>query len=117
MKKLVKISDNSGLVFELDNWESMQKQTVFNYFQGKYKEINNEIEKFNNDLYWNKIITNSNTNITIIIGKPYSLYKKNNNSYFLSLISPEEWKKPLKNIEFVDVFIKSSNGLWLKNKV
>ena len=116
MKKIVKISDDSGLVFELDNWESMQKQTVFNYFQGKYKEINNEIEKFNDDLYWNKIITNSNTNMTIIIGRSYFLYKKID-SYFLSLISPQEWKKPLKDIEFVDIFIKSSNGLWKKHKI
>ena len=117
MKKIVKIGDESGLVFELDNWESMQKQTVFNYFQGKYKEINKEIEKFNDDLYWNKIITSSNTNIAIIIGNPYFLYKKNDDTYFLSIISPNEWKESLKKIEFIDVFIKSSNGLWMKKKI
>ena len=49
---------------------------------------------------WTKIIYDSEYSFQPITGKNYYLYKKKNNSYFLSLIEPNQWNK-----NFIGTFI------------
>ena len=58
---------------------------------------------------WTKIIYESEYSFQPITGKKYHLYKKKNNSYFLSIIEPNQWNK-----EFIGTFILQNNGTWKK---
>ena len=78
------------------------------YFESEFLELKEKYDKFVTKLEWNKIIHNAKFNFNPIIGKEYHLYE-DVNSYFLSIIKPNEWK-----MKFIGTFILRSNFCWDK---
>jgi hypothetical protein len=56
---------------------------------------------------WNELVYSAKFSFEPIIGESYHLYKNDDGSHFLSLISPNEWKK-----EFIGTFRLTSNRKW-----
>ena len=96
--------------FELEEIKDLNPISK-NYFKTKYLEIENDYKNFLEEYRWNDLINKSKFNFNPLIGKEYYLYSNNNNSTFLSLINPKEWKKPC-----IGVFKLDSNNIWKKIK-
>ena len=80
-----------------------------NYFNSRFEELKKEYEELLLEMNWTKILYDSEYSFQPITGKNYYLYKKKNNSYFLSLIEPNQWNK-----NFIGTFCLQNNGTWKK---
>ena len=60
-------------------------------------------------LWWNELVYMSNFNFEPVIGKIYHLYYSKNETIFLSLIGPNEWKK-----EHIGSFKYNHDNKWEK---
>ena len=80
-----------------------------NYFDAKFKELKSSYQKLVEDYKWNKIIYESEFSFQPIIGEIYYLYQKENKSYWLSIVSPENWNK-----KYIGSFKLLTNGKWEK---
>jgi len=87
----------------------MEKNTkVKKYYSTKFEEIANQYELLMKDIQINERLYKSNHNFEPVTGEIYNLYKKESNEEFLSLISPDQWKK----FEFVGSYKFLSDGRW-----
>ena len=64
-----------------------------NYFETQLKELQNKYEKIKREYEWTELIYKSDYRFKPDIGSTYHLYKKDNNTNFLSLVEPESWGK------------------------
>ena len=80
-----------------------------NYFDAKFKELKSSYQKLVEDYKWNKIVYESEFSFQPIIGEIYYLYQKENKSYWLSIVSPENWNK-----KYIGSFKLLTNGKWEK---
>lgn len=80
-----------------------------NYFNSRFEELKKEYEELLFEMNWTKILYESEYSFQPITGKNYHLYKKKNNSYFLSIIEPNQWNK-----KFIGTFCLQNNGTWKK---
>ena len=100
------ISDNPGLlpygsnvgapaiqVSNIEHWKSPRIIHVNQQFQDKFEELKNEYQKLIDEYKWNDLVYKSKFSFEPVIGKIYHLYYADNGKIFLSLISPNEWKK------------------------
>jgi hypothetical protein len=91
-------------------WRLREVSNVNNLFTAKYNEIKAEVEKLIDDYNWNELIYNHvEYNFIPVVGQTYYLYKRENNSLFMSLIEPTQWKK-----EHVGSFKLDSSNKWNK---
>mgnify|MGYP001396419783 FL=1 len=63
------------------------------YFETQLKELQNKYEKIKREYEWTELIYKSDYRFKPDIGSTYHLYKKDNNTNFLSLVEPESWQK------------------------
>tara|TARA_B100001758_G_C18303880_1_gene553966 strand:- start:93 stop:479 length:387 start_codon:yes stop_codon:yes gene_type:complete len=63
------------------------------YFETQLKELQNKYEKIKREYEWTELIYKSDYRFKPDIGSTYHLYKKDNNTNFLSLVDPESWEK------------------------
>jgi hypothetical protein len=94
---------------DVDGWKQNQASEVNKHFNTKYEELKNEFNKMLEEVYWNDIIYQSQYNFTPIVGETYHLYKRSNETTFLSIIEPNSW-----NFEHVGSFKLDSNKKWTK---
>ena len=91
-------------------WRQREVLNVNHQFQTKYEEIKKEAEKLFEEYGWNDFIYNHTEYSFIpVIGQTYYLYKRDNETFFLSLIHPTQWKK-----ELVGSFKLDSSNKWVK---
>lgn len=79
------------------------------HFKSKFDELKAAYNQLANEYQWNKLIYNANYSFQPIVGQTYHLYKREDNSHWLSLIGPEEWKK-----KHIGSFKLQTNGTWRK---
>ena len=79
------------------------------YFKSRLDELKEEYKKLVQEYNWTKLIYESRYNFQPILGEPYYLYEDECKNLFLSLISPNEWKK-----SYVGTFKLLNNGKWEK---
>ena len=63
------------------------------YFETQLKELQNKYEKIKREYEWTELIYKSDYRFKPDVGSTYHLYKKDNNTNFLSLVDPESWEK------------------------
>lgn len=111
--KLLPYGSNIGApsihVEDIEGWKRYNASKANKVFQTKYEELKNEYLKFIEEYEWNSIIYSAKYNFEPVIGETYHLYKKNENDYFLSLISPQDW-----NFECIGSFIMDTKNKWNK---
>jgi hypothetical protein len=99
----IKIDDVKG-------WRQREVSNVNHHFETKYNELKEAAEKLFEEYNWNELIYNhADYSFLPVIGHIYFLYKRDNNSFFLSLIEPNQWKK-----EYVGKFKLDSSNKWVK---
>ena len=116
------ISDNPGLlpygsnvgapaiqVSNIEHWKSPRIIHVNQQFQDKFEELKNEYQKLIDEYKWNDLVYKAKFSFEPVIGKIYHLYYADNGKIFLSLISPNEWKK-----EHIGSFKYNHDNKWEK---
>lgn len=89
------------------NWCIPHKSNVSKEFAERYENIKKLYEELKNEINWNNLIYGTDLKFKPVIGKSYYLYR-DNDRHFLSMISPQEWKR-----EFVGEFKFDHNGKWV----
>ncbi len=98
-------------VIKMDNvvaWKSRGIQNVNKEFESKFNELKLEYQKLMEEYKWNDIVYNARFSFEPVIGEIYHLYIGEDNIYFLSLISPQEWNK-----KYVATFKLNSDKKWI----
>lgn len=105
-------SNISAPAIKLENiagWKSQKIGKANEYFSTKLQEIKDKYENLVADFEWNGVVFNSDYNFEPIIGNEYFLYKRENGSFFLSMIEPDEW-----NANFIGSFRMTTDNKWEK---
>jgi hypothetical protein len=99
--------------FEPDNitlFKIEKTSKIKKYYSSKFEEMTKEYEKLMSEIQINERLYTASHNFEPISGETYHLYKKESGEEFLSLISPEQWKR----FEFIGTFQFQSDGRWIK---
>jgi hypothetical protein len=94
---------------DVAGWKQGQAQKANKVFVKKYNELKAEFKELVEEVSWNDLVYSSNYNFLPVIGETYYLYRKSDESLFLSLILPSEW-----NMDFVGATRLESNNKWIK---
>jgi hypothetical protein len=94
--------DNISL-FKIEKTSKIKK-----YYSSKFEEMTKEYEKLMSEIKVNERLYMASHNFEPISGETYHLYKKESGEEFLSLISPEQWKK----FDFIGSYKFLSDGRW-----
>jgi hypothetical protein len=97
--------------FEPDNislFKIQKTSKIKKYYSSKFEEMSKEYERLMSEIKMNERIYTASHNFEPISGEVYHLYKKECGEEFLSIISPEQWKK----FEFVGSYRFLSDGRW-----
>jgi hypothetical protein len=98
----IKIEDVGG-------WKQMQANVANKQFKTKYEELKEEFQKLIDEVNWNELVYSSHYSFIPVMNETYHLYVKNDDTTFLSLISPEEWGQ-----KYVGSFKLDSTQKWIK---
>lgn len=75
---------------DIESWKATVSPTFKHYFTERYNELVREYEELVRDYQINQLLYESSIGFKPIIGQTYYLYKKENGSAFISMVSPEE---------------------------
>jgi len=94
---------------DVDSWKQSAVTKVNHQFKTKYEELIEEARKLIDEYNWNETVYNSEYAFLPIIGHIYHLYIRENESLFLSLVGPQEWKQ-----KYITSFKLDSSEKWIK---
>ena len=95
---------------EVSTWKQGKVKEVNDQFKTKFEELKKEAEKLINEYNWNELIYSQvEYSFQPVVGHIYHLYIRKNESMFLSMIEPNQWK-----YECVGSFMLDSNNKWNK---
>jgi hypothetical protein len=94
--------DNISL-FKIEKTSKIKK-----YYSSKFEEMTKEYENLMSEIQMNERLYTASHNFEPTSGEIYHLYKKESGEEFLSLISPDQWKK----FEFIGSYRFLSDGRW-----
>lgn len=79
---------------DIETWKATVSPTFKHYFTERYNELVREYEELVRDYQINQLLYESSIGFKPLIGKTYYLYKKDNGTAFISLVTPDEafWK-------------------------
>ena len=100
-----------GPKFEPDNislFKIEKTSKIKKHYSSKFEEMTREYEKLMLEIQMNERLYMASHNFETTSGEIYHLYKKESGEEFLSLISPEQWKK----FEFIGSYKFLSDGRW-----
>jgi hypothetical protein len=116
------ISDNPGLlpygsnvgapaiqVVNIGQWKEPRVLNVNKQFEDRFEQLKKEYQKLIDEYKWNDLVYKSKFSFEPVIGKIYHLYYANDGKIFLSLISPNEWKR-----EHIGSFKYNHDNKWEK---
>lgn len=107
-------SDLGAPVIKADDivgWKQSGVTKANNYFEAKYNEIKQRYEQLVAEFKWTELLYKAKYNFEPIIDHPYYLYCDEQGEFFLSLISPLEWKT---SPTFVGCFKLDDKHKWQK---
>lgn len=90
------------------NWSIPMVSTVKREFDQRIEKIKESYEDLMDEIYWNNLIYSLDFKFKPVIGNTYHLYK-NDDTFILTLIAPNEWKK-----EHIASFNFTYSGKWVK---
>ena len=95
-------------VDDIVSWKSRGITNVNKEFENKFKELKNQYESLMQEFEWNELVYSAKFAFEPVIGEIYHLYAGEDGVNFLSLISPQEWKK-----EHIGTFKLNSDKKWI----
>ena len=106
-------SNQGAPVIKMENvagWKLASVQNVNTDFQARYDELIAEAQKLKNEYDWNELIYRSvEYTFQPTVGQVYYLYKRANDTMFLSIIQPHSWK-----MEYIATFRLDTTNKWIK---
>jgi hypothetical protein len=93
----------------IDSWRQRGVTKVNHHLETKFLELRDEYNKLVEEFKWNDLVYNAKFNFEPVIGETYHLYTGDDNENFLSLISPNEWKR-----ECLGSFQLTADQKWAK---
>jgi hypothetical protein len=90
------------------SWKNRGISNVNKEFENKFNELKLQYQKLMNEYQWNELVYKAKFSFEPVIGEIYHLYIAEDRSYFLSIISPQEWNK-----EHVGSFQLNSDKKWV----
>ena len=90
------------------SWKNRGISNVNKEFANKFNELKLQYQKLMEEYEWNEIVYNAKFSFEPVIGEIYHLYISEDSTYFLSLISPQEWNK-----EHIGTFQLNSDKKWI----
>ena len=99
---------------EIAQWKKENNKDSKKYFKTRYNEILEEAAKLQDSIKLNQMMDNSEIGFAPIVGEEYHLYQRQNNSTFVSMISPKEWSR--KDIEYLGTYKVDSQNVWTEIK-
>lgn len=95
---------------DVKGWRNSGAISVNHHFKSKFEELKLALENLFEEFNWNELIYNHvEYDFTPIIGQVYYLYKKKDESLFLSLIEPTTWDRI-----YIGSFKLESSNKWVK---
>lgn len=105
-------TNNSAPAIKLDDVEGWKQHGVIkvnHQLKTKYEELVEEAKKLVDEYNWNEVVYTASYSFLPTVGQIYHLYIRNDETLFLSLISPSEWKQ-----KFIASFKLDSTEKWIK---
>ena len=93
-------------------WKTNNINKVNKHIQAKYNELKSEYDKMMEQYEYNNLVYSASFNFEPVVGENYHLYIRENDSTFLSIISPEEC-----NFNHIGSFYLDPDGIWHKIKI
>jgi Protein of unknown function (DUF2452) len=97
---------------DVGGWKQMQAGVANKQFQSKYEELKAEYQKLIDEVNWNELVYQSTYSFIPVMGEVYHLYMRNDDTTFLSLISPNQWNK-----KYIGSFKLDSTQKWTKVEI
>ena len=98
-------------VIHIDNlvsWKSRGISNVNKQFENKFNELKVQYDNLMKEFENNELVYNANFSFEPVIGETYHLFRGDDGSNFLSLISPAEWNK-----EHLGTYQLNSDKKWI----
>lgn len=104
---------NQGAIKSLAR-TAMEEQTEeqLHLIYEQMKTLAKQVQDIKKRVYISDLIYNAEIPFTPVIGKTYFLYERNNQTRFLSLISPNEWGDKLKDTAFIAEIRLNADHTW-----
>ncbi|WP_299130639.1 DUF2452 domain-containing protein [uncultured Winogradskyella sp.] len=90
-------------------WKNRNINKVNKHIQAKYNELKAEYNKMMAQYEYNNLVYASKFSFEPVVGDTYHLYKRTDNSTFLSIILPEEC-----DFNHIGSFYLDADGIWHK---
>jgi hypothetical protein len=129
-KKPDNVADNPGLLpygsnlgapairqEDITDWKVRGANRVNSEFKARYEELKDEYRKLIEEFKWNDLIYHAEYSFEPINGHEYHLYKRENGTIFLSIISQYEWNRKGNlpyGISYIASFQLDSKDKWNK---
>lgn len=94
---------------DVGGWKQMQAGVANKQFRTRYEELKAEYQKLIDEVNWNDLVYQSTYSFIPVMNEIYHLYIREDNSTFLSLISPDQWNK-----KYIGSFKLDSTQKWIK---
>ena len=94
---------------DVKGWKSNQANLANKQFKTKYEELKEEFKRLIDEVNWNELVYSAQYSFIPSIGEIYHLYIRDDESMFLSLISPDQWNK-----KYIGSFKLDSTQKWIK---
>ena len=92
---------------DITHWKNNTVSKVNSQLGARFQEIQNEYQKLMQQYEYNKLIYEAKFSFEPVIGKTYHLYKKADESTFLSILAPNEC-----NFQFLKSFRLNADQIW-----
>ncbi|OZV69683.1 DUF2452 domain-containing protein [Winogradskyella aurantia] len=90
-------------------WKNRNINKVNKHIQAKYNELKSAYDEMMAQYEYNNLVYSAHFNFEPVVGHTYHLYKRANDSTFLSIIAPEEC-----DFNHIGSFYLSADGIWHK---
>lgn len=90
------------------SWKNKGITAVNKELETKFNELKSQYQKLIEEYEWNELVYNAKFSFEPVVGEIYHLYTANDGTYFLSLVSPNEW-----NREHIGTFQLNSDKKWI----
>jgi len=97
---------------DLDAFRNERGSRATNFFDEKIAQLNREYEALKELALQTELVYNAKYNFVPRVGATYHLYKQPDQSTFLSMISPAEWRNT--DFEFIGSYIFTADAIWEK---
>lgn len=97
---------------DLDGFKSERGSQAANFFDERVAQLNREYNALLELAKQTELVYNASYSFVPRVGATYHLYMKQDNSTFLSMVSPSEWGKT--DFDFMGSYIFTADAIWEK---